>query len=562
MDLLDKNYIEDTRQMVRFLKKRGRKKGFSSKSPRSGIFKPENYGMKLKAKLEKCVIKKLWKKTQRDKIKTENEIGKMRCLLEVTQNLNRIIQRKEISNMLMCLDLFLEILGQNEYYYITRKGMLISVKIFFTLEEFDRCSEVTQSLLGFASTQKDYNCLVAGWMRLAECHSKKSRFQLALQAYFQVLKFAIISSDLASELKSYDRIGVVYFNLGDIKKAKFFHRKGLGVDYKKSQIDQKNKQMVKQILSDLFESGSTSRFELILEEFLQARDLERERADWKQEKVLALSQAQEMELIQYLFFYDTDREEKPPRVILFSPKKQEDKQDFQFRKDTERSLKIHASNSLFDSEEEPDPRGKERAQERQEKMRSREVNCECATLLFYETVCEHCKSRKRKREDKERPSKPMYSKQTKRFLDEKLKKKMTQLQSKFGFESNKHAKRKKANPKQINRFGESYFVAKDNHLQKKKVGLRMRCGVGANLQLLKGLKSIYDNQIVRTHLSNNRNLTRIKTLALSDGNIQKAILKSNLKSTKIWGISKSLTQFSTEIKYIINVVESVHYYSK
>lgn len=78
---------------------------------------------------------------------------------------------------------------------------------------------------------------------------------------------------------------------------------------------------------------------------------------------------------------------------------------------------------------------------------------------------------------------------------------------------------------------------------------------------MKGLKTIYDNQIVRTHLSNNRNLTRIKTLALSDGKIQKAILKTNLKPSKIWGISKSLIQFAGEMKYVINIIDSIYTYS-
>ena len=168
---MDKNYLEDTLKMVKFLKKKRLQKGSSNNSPRSGIFKPEYCSKKMKLKLEKYVIQKIWKKTKNNKKLLEKEKNKMQCLMEVTQNLNMMIQKKEVVNMLMCLELFLDILFKNEYYYITRKGMLISIKVFFTLEEFDKCSEIIIKLLNFASIKRDYSCLVACWMRLAECHS-------------------------------------------------------------------------------------------------------------------------------------------------------------------------------------------------------------------------------------------------------------------------------------------------------------------------------------------------------------------------------------------------------
>lgn len=475
INLLDKHYLEDTVRMVQFLRFKGVKKGFSGQNPRSGIFKPWYCSVKMKTRLERYVIKKVWAKTGKKKEPLGIEVKKMKCLFEITQNLNLMIQKKQVTNMLICLDLFLDILGKNEYYYLTRKGMLISMKIFFTLEELDKCSEITLSLLRLANLEQDYSCLVAGWMRLAECHSKKSEFPQALEAYFQVLKFAIISDDLNSELKAYDKIGVVYFNLGKMTEAKFFHRKGLEVNYRSNKRDLRSKQQAKTILTSLFETGNCRDFELILDDFLQQHQLFEERRNWKREASLVLNERQEMDLIQFLFNFPLAMKGYDYQVGSREYLKSKENNQFEFNRDTDRSLRACGKLHLFDSEserEEPSLPSSLREQEKKREMELlKEMNCTCSALLFYEKKCEYCLSLERPKSKKRNLERSTDSRLRDRFLNEKLKKKMAQLKSKFGFETVTDSKRSTTNPKILNKYGESYFVAKDNHIQKKKVNL-------------------------------------------------------------------------------------------
>lgn len=53
-------------------------------------------------------------------------------------------------------------------------------------------------------------------------------------AFFQrLLKTSWFLNDKSFELLSYDQIGLVYYNLGEIKLAKYYHEKMMNGDYEK-----------------------------------------------------------------------------------------------------------------------------------------------------------------------------------------------------------------------------------------------------------------------------------------------------------------------------------------
>lgn len=529
MHIWDKNYFRDVLKMIRFLQKNSRNRESSENSPRSGIFKPAHCSNRLKQKLEKQLLGKIYEKTEKNPTLLRNEEVKIECLLDLTQRLNMVMQRQEVPEMLKCLELFLEILYCNEYYYLTRKGLLIAVKIVFTLEEFSRCGKIVKKLLTLACRERDYSCLVSGWMRLAECQSRCSKFKPALFAYFQVLKFSIISGDLDSELKAYDKIGLVYFNLNHIEEAKFFHKKGLGQGFLTS-ADRKNKTMVKAILTSLFEKGTTMIHELILEEFLQLFNYTEQRDLWRSEGVLSLNADQEMTLIKYLFNFKY--ENQADKNSCFS---QKDNSEFHFvsaEKNHVKPCRVRTE-PLFHWEDSSDSDNEEL-----QKPAKPVDNCYCHQIMFYQSKCRVCLQIQNKFRLVESQESPKKNKMAPR--KRKIPKKIRRIKDRGTFGTPSLPVQVKVNPKVLNKYGESYFTAKDNHLQKKK--------------LLKNLKSIYHNQIVRTHLSNTRNLSRIKTMALADGNLHRAILKTNLKPSRIWGISKTLLQFSRELQHVLSLI--------
>lgn len=192
MKNLDQKYLEDTLRMIRFLARSGQKKRLKKKKSRSGILCAQMCSLTAKEKVNTRLVGPILEKCGSDVSRLQSEASRLECMLEVVQRLNSAIQKSRPSRLMRCLSLLLEILELSDFYFIARKGLLIVVKIAFVLEQFELCCGVTRKLLNLASVQRDYSCLVSGWLKVAECEANLANFSDALKAYFQMLKFAII----------------------------------------------------------------------------------------------------------------------------------------------------------------------------------------------------------------------------------------------------------------------------------------------------------------------------------------------------------------------------------
>lgn len=194
MKNLDQKYLEDTLQMIKFLAQTGKKKQLKKNKPnRSAILQIQMCSAKVQDKVSQRLIQPLFDKCQNKRKLLIPEANRLECLLEVIQRLNSAIQKSQPSRLIKFLKLLLQILERSDHYFIMRKGFLIIVKITFVLEQFRYCRSVTEKLLVQASLQKDYSCLISGWLKVAECHAKLANFNKALEGFFQMLKFAIIN---------------------------------------------------------------------------------------------------------------------------------------------------------------------------------------------------------------------------------------------------------------------------------------------------------------------------------------------------------------------------------
>lgn len=65
-------------------------------------------------------------------------------------------------------------------------------------------------------------------------HKQLNLFDKSLVYFQRLLKTSWFLNDKNFELLAYDQIGLVYYNLGEMKLAKYYHDKMMNGDYEKS----------------------------------------------------------------------------------------------------------------------------------------------------------------------------------------------------------------------------------------------------------------------------------------------------------------------------------------
>ena len=59
----------------------------------------------------------------------------------------------------------------------------------------------------------------------AKCFNAKCQLKIALKYTFRKLRYVLIQRDKDAELDTYDEIGMMYYKMNQIERAKFFHDK-------------------------------------------------------------------------------------------------------------------------------------------------------------------------------------------------------------------------------------------------------------------------------------------------------------------------------------------------
>lgn len=471
--------------------------------PRNGLIKPVSLKNSIRKKLSKKFFSKISTKIKSNPKCFEIEKNKIKYILGLVKRLDSSIRQQNVKIMLKLIELLVNILNKNDYYYLTKKGMLIIIKISYVLEDTTLCISVLKELLKFAFSKKDTNCLLFCWLKYSECLAKQSLFNQSLSSYFQFLKYALISNNKNMELKAYDKIGMIFFNLDQINEAKYFHSKGLNREFQNT-TDIKNMETVREILKEIYHLGYPKDYKLVVHKFLYKHDMQSVIDELKDIGSLNLSSIQEMELILYLMNINkntiSNNEFKFSKIspIKIDP---ESNEYLFFNKMYEITEEISVNSKSIEN-----------------LSKSFQIECKCHSLQYYETICKFCKELKSKSSNSVRNNIP----------------KNNVIISKNSKSSKKY--------KKFNKYGESLFNQKENKIQKNK--------------LLKNLKNVLKNQMLKTHLSNNRNLNKIKNQAYNNNKLKEAIVKSNMKQNRIWGISKSLIEFCCELEFIYYFIDN------
>lgn len=99
--------------------------------------------------------------------------------------------------------------------------------VLLELSEYSKCILVAKKLLSEGIYSKDYSSMMAAYEKMGEAHSKMKEFEESLRNYFMMLKVALFKKDYKKELVAYDKIGLQYFNLNQLDRGEYFHKKML-----------------------------------------------------------------------------------------------------------------------------------------------------------------------------------------------------------------------------------------------------------------------------------------------------------------------------------------------
>ena len=249
-------------------------------------------------------------------------------------------------------------------------------------------------------------------------------------------------SNERAELKAYDKIGLVYFNMGDIDSARFFHERGMASSQLGSTRED-GRRLIRELLLDLFEKGTAENHEVLLEEFLRGEEYESEWQMWRKEKILSLNPAQDQKLMEFLFGF---------RLAIAAQKTRIECSPSSSFLGGLKSRPLALAKSPFDPLSESEKKsetnrsGLEGSEERDERLM-----CECRSKMFFEEMCVYCEAKKEEEG------------QMKRRRQREVKKR--------GLSGGAGTLGSSAGARRLNtnKFGESRFICKNNTMQKKKV---------------------------------------------------------------------------------------------
>lgn len=81
------------------------------------------------------------------------------------------------------------------------------------------------------------NKKIACYQLLGKCFQELRYYQLAIRSFTRALQYAWKQNNVKYELQCYDFIGLQYYYLGDLKKAKYYHEKMMNGDREPKQSE-------------------------------------------------------------------------------------------------------------------------------------------------------------------------------------------------------------------------------------------------------------------------------------------------------------------------------------
>ena len=124
------------------------------------------------------------------------------------------------------------------------------ISILIELNEYTKCEEVCNRMVDRCVKKEDLKTLVVVFDLLAKTFYRLMDFPRALRAYYMLLKISLKVRDHRNEADCYEKIGLVYFNMNQMDKAEYFHRKMINGFTEPEDSMARKKTIIKQVVGN------------------------------------------------------------------------------------------------------------------------------------------------------------------------------------------------------------------------------------------------------------------------------------------------------------------------
>lgn len=168
----------------------------------------------------------------------EEELYRLESNMDIYCNQISLIKKKVDSNIrAYILGDFLDAIKACEE--VNFPSMLVYTYTFYTtlLMESNNVQElfaVGKKLKSIGYQENNNTANLNGYKILGIACQKSSMHQEALSNFHEMLKLSLLLQDYDKEMDAYDLIGISYYYLNDMNKARYFHKKSILGDYEKS----------------------------------------------------------------------------------------------------------------------------------------------------------------------------------------------------------------------------------------------------------------------------------------------------------------------------------------
>ena len=122
-------------------------------------------------------------------------------------------------------------------------SLQVYANICIQLSDFTKAIRILRYYISQSRSAKLYKNRMRAYELLANCYSKVSNPLLSLNCYVRMLELAWFVESKEVELAAYDQIGMQYYYLGNVEKAKYFHEKMMQAEIEP--LDSKLRQLSK-----------------------------------------------------------------------------------------------------------------------------------------------------------------------------------------------------------------------------------------------------------------------------------------------------------------------------
>lgn len=117
------------------------------------------------------------------------------------------------------------ILSVSKIKALTNKFIRLYLTLLYEYGEYDKCIQCAKQFVYTGKLNDDQRGLVFAYEFLGNCYHKKLKDETALKFFYKMLKVTFYLKDYTSEFNAYEHLGLVYFHLNDLIKARFFHNR-------------------------------------------------------------------------------------------------------------------------------------------------------------------------------------------------------------------------------------------------------------------------------------------------------------------------------------------------